>query len=65
MENIKIFDQFLNDYEMTKFMEVINNMQESENEDPDAAMDVFIKAGESWLTFSYSNKLYLPDVSEG
>ena len=30
--------------QLRKFMEVINSMQEQENESPDAAMNVFVKA---------------------
>jgi len=30
--------------QLRKFMEVINSMQEQENEDPDVAMDIFVKA---------------------
>jgi len=44
--------------QLRKFMEVINSMQESENEDPDAAMDVFIKAAMICL------KNIRPDLSE-
>ena len=29
---------------LRKFMEVINSMQEQENENPDAAMDIFVQA---------------------
>jgi hypothetical protein len=30
--------------QLRKFMEIVNSMQEQENENPDAAMDIFIKA---------------------
>ena len=29
---------------LRKFMEIINSMQEQENENPDAAMDIFVQA---------------------
>ena len=30
--------------QLRKFMEIINSMQEQENENPDAAMDIFVQA---------------------
>ena len=44
--------------QLRKFMEIINTMQGTDNEDPDAAMEVFIKAAMACL------ETIRPDLSQ-